>query len=206
MTRRLGLPVIPLSCLFIRASLQTYHMFLATTVPLPLPSSATSLSLDSEMSSSSPAATAALAHFDNIVRRALGRSSFGAGAALTTSTCCNADDAIAFLTMLLFFLAAFLVLLALKLVLGMVLLGFARSRYKGMKERERVVVDTVGRRIGGWGVVEVDEDKKRWIYQDDPEGARASRERDKALRERGERADANFSGVSRYTMVAKRIW
>ena len=37
LTRRLGLPVIPLSCLFIRASVQTYHMFLATHMPLPIP-------------------------------------------------------------------------------------------------------------------------------------------------------------------------
>ncbi|KAI9829165.1 MAG: hypothetical protein M1832_000188 [Thelocarpon impressellum] len=205
LTRRLGLPVIPLSCLFIRASLQTYHMFLATNVPFPLPSSATSLS-----ASSSPASTAALAHFDAVVRRALGRSSFGAGGSEASSSpfSYTTDDAIAFLTMLLFFLAAFLVLLALKLVLGMLLLGFARARYKGMKERERApMFDPGGRRVGGWGVVEVDDDKRRWIYGDDADGARAARDRDRALRERAERPDGSgFGHVSRYTMVAKRIW
>ena len=77
LTRRLGLPVIPLACLFIRASVQTYHMFLATHMPLPLPSTATSLSVDS--AAASPATTAALQHIDQIFRRALGRSAFGAG-------------------------------------------------------------------------------------------------------------------------------
>ncbi|KAL8634954.1 MAG: hypothetical protein Q9228_007507, partial [Teloschistes exilis] len=43
LTRRLGLPVIPLSCLFIRASVQTYHMFVATYLPPPVASTATSL-------------------------------------------------------------------------------------------------------------------------------------------------------------------
>ncbi|KAL9025702.1 MAG: hypothetical protein Q9196_005519, partial [Gyalolechia fulgens] len=44
LTRRLGLPEIPLSCLFIRALVQTYHMFLATHLPPPVASTATSLS------------------------------------------------------------------------------------------------------------------------------------------------------------------
>lgn len=179
-------------------------MFLATNVPLPIPSTATSLSVDST-STTSPANTAALQHFDAIIRRALGRSSFGAGGDPATGSWWSADDVIAFVTMLIFFLGVFFVLLALKLVLGMLLLGFARSRYKGMKEREKEGAGTGGRRIGGWGVVEVDDDKKRWIYQDDPEGARASREREKAMRDKQDKGN-DFSGVSRYTMAAKRIW
>ncbi|KAI9805940.1 MAG: hypothetical protein M1825_000554 [Sarcosagium campestre] len=210
LTRRLGLPVIPLSCLFIRASVQTYHMFIATNIPLPIASTATSLSVDS--ATTSPATTAALQHFDTIIRRALGRSSYGGGGTTTAGlnpgalSWWSADDAIACVTMLIFFGGVFLILLAFKLVLGMVLLGIARSRYKGMKERERLDVGAGGRRIGGWGVVEVDDDKKRIIYQDDPEGARASREREKNMRERLERTDADFASVSRYNMVAKRIW
>ncbi|KAI9835861.1 MAG: hypothetical protein M1819_001759 [Sarea resinae] len=238
LTRRLGLPVIPLSCLFIRSSVQTYHMFLATQMPLPYPSSSTSISVDA--STASPATTAALAHIDHIFRRALGRSSFGAGGGypsptpgandysgwLSSSlggwiTWRSADDAIAFATMLLFFLVIFLVLLAAKLVLGMILLSFARTRYRGMKTREKgASYDTGGRRVGGWGVVEVDEDKRRWIYVDDPEGARALRERERAARERegreregtaggkggGGSNNTGFEGVNRYSMVAKRIW
>ena len=194
-------------------------MFLATHMPIPLPSPSTSISLDNDAPSSSPATTAALQHIDTIFRRALGRSTFGSGAsntgeAITAGTWLwwSMDDVIAFGTMLLVFGVFFLVLLAAKLVLGMFLLAFARSRYRGMKEREKAIVGTQGRRVGGWGVVEVDEDKRRWIYMDDAEGARTQRERE---RERGRegnrpggvgRGGGGFGGVSRYTMVAKRIW
>ena len=119
------------------------------------------------------------------------------------------DDVIAFAMLVLVVLIAFLVLLAVKLVLGMLLLSFARRRYQGMKEREGAIVDTAGRRVGGWGVVEVDDDKKRWIYHDDPAGASAARERETATRERAAgkgQSDGSFGSVSRYTMAAKRIW
>ncbi|CAD6590660.1 MAG: hypothetical protein ASARMPREDX12_004620 [Alectoria sarmentosa] len=206
LTRRLGLPVIPLACLFIRASVQTYHMFLATHMPLPLPSTATSLSVDS--AAASPATTAALQHIDQIFRRALGRSTFGAGdptLAPEHSMSWSTDDIIAFITMLVFFLVLFLALLAFKLVLGMFLLSFARRRYKGMKERENTSTHADGRRVGGWGVVEVDEDKRRWIYKDDPEAAKKLRERERDARER-KGGEESFGSVSRYSMAAKRIW
>lgn len=210
LTRRLGLPVIPLACLFIRASVQTYHMFLATHMPHPLPSTATSISLDS--ATASPATTAALQHIDDVFRRALGRSTFRAGnpALAATSSFWNVDDIIAFIAMAVFFLLLFLALLALKLVLGMCLLSFARRRYRGMKERENASMHAEGRRVGGWGVVEVDEDKRRWIYQDDLDGLRKLREKEKEVQEKEKRADKqggeSFNGVSRYTMAAKRIW
>lgn len=206
LTRRLGLPVIPLACLFIRASVQTYHMFLATHMPLPLPSTATSLSVDN--AAASPATTAALQHIDQIFRRALGRSTFGAGdpaLAPEHSNIWTTDDIIAFITMLVFFLILFLALLAFKLVLGMCLLSVARRRYKGMKERENTSTHADGRRVGGWGVVEVDEDKRRWIYKDDPDGARKLRERERDVRER-KGGEESFGSVSRYSMAAKRIW
>ncbi|MCJ1469721.1 hypothetical protein MMC07_008362 [Pseudocyphellaria aurata] len=207
LTRRLGLPVIPLASLFIRASVQTYHMVLATHMPLPIPSSATSLSVESA-TASNPAATAALQHIDYVVRRALGRSTFGAGALQPSSgSRWTTDDAIAFGTMILFFSVLFLVLLAFKLLLGMCLLSFARNRYKGMKEREHVSVHADGKRVGGWGVVEVSEDKRRWIYKDDPEGARRQRDREEAARRGDGTGDGEaFGAVSRYSMVAKRIW
>ena len=210
LTRRLGLPVIPLACLFIRASVQTYHMFLATHVPLPLPSTATSISLES--ASASPATTAALQHIDDIFRRALGRSTFAVGdpTLAPRSSFWNVNDMIAFIAMVGFFLLLFLALLAFKLLLGMCLLFFARSRYRGMKERENTSVHAEGRRVGGWGVVEVDEDKRRWIYQDDPDGARKLREKERDINEKEKRIDKeggeSFGGVSRYTMNAKRIW
>ncbi|QDS72342.1 hypothetical protein FKW77_007944 [Venturia effusa] len=210
LTKRLGLPVYALACLFIRASIQTYHMFLAAHFPSPLPNLATSISLDSDTASTTPATTAALAHIDKIFRRALGRSTFGGGAEAEQSSTWawwSMDDLIAFSTMLVFFFIIYLLLLALKLVLGMMLLSVSRRRYKGMKERERAVVDTHGKRIGGWGTVEVDEDKRRWIYVDDEKGLEKIRERDrKAQQAAKDDKGSDYDKVMRYDMVAKRIW
>ena len=76
-----------------------------------------------------------------------------------------------------------------------------------MKERENTSVHAEGRRVGGWGVVEVDEDKRRWIYEDDPDGAKRLRERERdAAQTEGKQGEGAFNGVSRYAMVAKRIW
>jgi len=209
LTKRLGLPVIPLSCLFIRACMQTYHMFLATHMPLPIPSSATTISIESEAAATSPATTATLQHIDRVFRRALGRSAFGAGSVTSSSfSWWSIDDLIALATMLTFFLALFFILLAFKLLLGMVLLSYARSRYEGMKEREREGTTTDGaKRMGGWGAVEVGEDKRKWIYQDDQDGLRDVREKE----ERGRKASREGKGdklesVGRYQMIAKRIW
>jgi len=207
LTRRLGLPVIPLACLFIRASVQTYHMFLATHMAISTPSTATALSVESS-SSSSPATTAALQHIDQIFRRALGRPSFGAGWGPESSHASwfGTDDLVAVGTKVVFFLVLFLVLLALKLVLGMCLLSYARRRYTGMKAREKVSVDASGKRIGGWGVVEVDDEKRNWIYQDDPEALKKLREKEAVARAKDSKGEMDFGGVSRYSMVAKRIW
>ncbi|KAF2468498.1 DUF747-domain-containing protein [Lindgomyces ingoldianus] len=213
LTRRLGLPVLPLACLFFRSAIQTYHMFIATHMPLPFPSTATSLTTESA-TTSSPATTAALQHIDQIFRRALGRSAFGAGGNGDASSWWtfwrwDLDDTIAFATMAIVFLVAYLCFLAIKLVLGMILLTLARNRYHGMKERERMNVETGGKRIGGWGVVDVDEEKRRWIYNDDAEGLRGLRERDERQRGKEQREKEQgtaFGHVSRYAMVAKRIW
>ncbi len=203
LTKRLGLPVIPLSCLLIRASVQTYKMFMAAWVPSTPSSSTTSLASIHE-------------HFSSTARNAT---------PMTTSTALSytLDDLIAYIptslktsalvthmTTILLFLLFFLILLAIKLVLGMLLLSFARSRYRSMKLRERNAIYHVdgGRRVGGWGVVEVDDDKRRWIYEDEPQGQKGWKEReekDKKNKERGGGVDT-FDKVKRYEMVAKRIW
>jgi hypothetical protein len=203
--KRLGLPVIPLSCLFIRSSVQTYHMFLATHVPPPIPSTATALSVES--ATTSPVTTAALEHFDNIIRRALGRSTFGIPNpdSMNRWYLPSADDAIAALTMLIFFLGAFFVLLACKLVLGMLLLKFARNRYRTMKKREHQNYDMEGKRIGGWGMVELEDEKRRYFFDDDPETLKKLKEKERLAKEKAA-AGQDFSKISRYEMSAKRIW
>ncbi|KAG9239153.1 eukaryotic membrane protein family-domain-containing protein [Amylocarpus encephaloides] len=203
--KRLGLPVIPLSCLFIRSSVQTYHMLLATRLPPPLPSTATSLSVES--ATSSPATTAALEHFDNIIRKALGRSTFGIIDPTTTGRWYlpSADDVIATLAMLIFFLGAFFILLACKLVLGMLLLKFSRNRYRTMKKREHQNYDMEGKRLGSWGMVEMEDEKRRYIFEDDPETFKRLKEKERLGKEKAA-AGTDFSKVSRYEMSAKRIW
>jgi hypothetical protein len=202
LTKRLGLPVIPLSCLFIRAGVQTYHMFIAAWVPSPLPSAATGLTsvhahYATSRASQPTSTTAALSQrFDNLLKQM--------PEAITSSPAYRHFNTI------LIFALGFLVLLAVKLVLGILLLSFARSRYRSMKERERQPLHHVegGRRVGGWGVVEVDSDKRRWIYDDDAAGLQALQEReerDKGRREKGGAGDT-FDKVKRYEMVAKRIW
>lgn len=238
LTRRLGLPLLPLSTLFIRASFQTYHMFLATNMPAPLPpSTQTSLSVESS-TPTSPAVTAALDRLDHIIRHALGRSVYGieglepgsasgggngtGGAAAEGRLSWGAwstDDAIALATLVMVVLIVWLLLLLVKLCLGMFLLRYSRDRYARMKFREHAVAagkaqpesfDAKGaKRFGGFGAVEVGEERRRWVYADDPEGLRKSRERERKTeekREKGGDGERGLEGVMRYEMVAKRIW
>jgi Eukaryotic membrane protein family len=210
LTKRLGLPVIPLSCLFIRAAVQTYQMFLSTHLPLPLVSPATSL--EASDPSHSPATTAEMLQLPHLLRRALGRHV----PADTPSTTIlhipylpiplpSADTLIAWISTGVLAALCFAVLLAVKLALGMALLAFARKRYVSMKSREHDSGTAEGRRIGGWGTVEVGEDKRRWIYEEDPEGLKKLWEREQRERERDAKG-RGFGGVERYSMVAKRIW
>lgn len=78
-----------------------------------------------------------------------------------------------------------------------------------MKERERASVEVGGKYIGGWGVVDVDEEKRKWIYNDDAEALKRLRDRDekeKARVEKERQRGTSFGHVERYAMVAKRIW
>ncbi|KKA27703.1 hypothetical protein TD95_002350 [Thielaviopsis punctulata] len=205
--RRLGLAVIPLSCLFIRASIQTYHMFLSTHVAPPLPPS-TQTSLSQQSATPSPAILDAFNKFDSLIRDSLGRA-VHADAPTRGWFRWTSDDAIALLTMLVVFFIIFLVALIFKLLLGMVLLHYSRNRYGKMilqEERiaagqaERDTFDAKSKRLGGYGHVEVGEERKRWINVDPTEGLKKinkDKKWDKA---------SDFAGVSRYEMVAKRIW
>ena len=121
-----------------------------------------------------------------------------------------------YITTTLVLLLMFLVLLVCKLILGMGLLAFSRARYRSMKEREHTgnpspYIDG-GRRVGGWGVVEVDDDKRRLIYEDDPaalQALRAKETKDKVRKEQEKEKGYTADGlekIKRYEMAAKRIW
>ncbi|KAH6955830.1 eukaryotic membrane protein family-domain-containing protein [Ilyonectria sp. MPI-CAGE-AT-0026] len=219
LTRRLGLAVIPLSCLFIRASVQTYHMLLSTHLPMPMPESTqTSLTQESAVPSS-PAVIAALNRFDSLIRDSLGRATYGYpyGSPLNSRPWYQwtSDDAIAAVTMIVVFFIAFLVLLILKLLLGMVLLKYSRNRYARMKQAEHLVAqgqaeretyETPGsKRVGGFGHVEVGDDRQRWIHADKNEGLKGGKG-PSGSSVKIKKPESDMEGVSRYEMVAKRIW
>ncbi|PTB65589.1 DUF747-domain-containing protein [Trichoderma citrinoviride] len=214
LTRRLGLAVIPLSCLFIRASIQTYHMLLSAHVPMPLPISTQTSLTEASATPSSPAMIAALNRFDTLIRDSLGRATYGYPYDHPLNSRpwyqWTSDDVIAAVTMVVVFFIIFLVLLIIKLLLGMVLLKYARNRYAKMKQKEALVaagkaeIDSYkanGVRVGGFGEVEVTEDKRRWINADPSEGLKKRKKGEDKTNEEGD-----YQGVFRYDMVEKRIW
>ena len=235
LTRRIGLPVFPLTCLFVRACVQTWGMLVGSWGPSVKPlvmSSVTSLAIEEDLPTSTPATVAALAHIDRLFRKALNFESTAAdsgGSGLPSwisyvwREWTRLDDFTAAFTTVSLVLIVYLLLLAFKLVWGMFLLALARRRYMGMQmreqERERadrernerasrtadVLVE--GKRAGGWGQVEVGDERRKVIYEDDREGLVRVREKERKVEEtkrRGEEVD--YGRVRRYDMVAKRIW
>ncbi|KAJ5467190.1 Membrane protein [Penicillium sp. IBT 31633x] len=229
LTRRIGLPIIPLSCLFVRVSVQTYQMFLTALVPQPPSSTAmesTSLAsihnhyIPSPIPSTPPLTFATLipasaAHVSALFRTLLENAIPSPAQSVHIFTA-------------IFLLTGFVILLILKLLLGMVLLAFARSRYRKMKrlESERRQAQTShhasgtesgaprarefdvegSQRVGGWGVVEVGDEKRKLIYADDADGLRRLKEKEEKDKEKKLDAEFSVDHVQRYEMIAKKIW
>lgn len=235
LTRRLGLPVIPLSCLFFRVSVQTYKMFLAASLPQQ-PSStamqATSLSSIHNHYAPAPMQSALPLTLKTIVPSSMAHISSIFRSVLANAMPTPAQSVYIFTVILL--ITLFLVLLIFKLLLGMGLLAYSRRRYQGMKlaEYERAHPHTHthnhpqpppnnptdftsqkgrgyavegSKRIGGWGIVEVGDDRRRWVYADDPEGLKRVRAYEEKEVKKGV-DEGSFEHVQRYEMVAKRIW
>ncbi|KAJ5773147.1 hypothetical protein N7457_008043 [Penicillium paradoxum] len=225
LTRRIGLPVIPLSCLFFRVSVQTYQMFLAAVVPHH-PSStameATSLTSIHSHYAPSPIPSAPPLTFATLLPASAAHVSAFFRTLLENAIPSPAQSVHIFTA--IFMLTGFVVLLILKLLLGMVLLAFARSRYRKMKglESERRQSSHHGtesgvplarefnvegsQRVGGWGVVEVGDEKRRLIYADDPDGLRRLKEKEEKEKEKNKDAEFTVDHVQRYEMIAKKIW
>ena len=56
-------------------------------------------------------------------------------------------------------------------------------------------------------MVEVNEDKRRWIYADDPEALKRLKAKEDKEKKSAKESDSwNMDHVQRYEMVAKRIW
>ncbi|KAI1169648.1 DUF747-domain-containing protein [Nemania sp. FL0916] len=216
LTRRLGLPLLPLSCLFIRASFQVYHMFLATHIPSPIPTSTTELSVESSTPSSA-AMIAAFERLDSLIRHALGRAVYPHESSQDRPWWSfTSDDVIALVTMLVVFFLTWIVLLIIKLLLGMALLRYSHRRYTAVTLREHAVAtgktadenfSQPGQRIGAFSSVEIGDDRRKWLYEDDPEGLKRMRNRERKTQDKfKEPGDDGLAKVVRYEMVAKRIW
>lgn len=163
---------------------------------------------------------AALNRFDSLIRDSLGRATYGYpyGSPLNSRPwyAWTSDDVIAAVTMIVVFFIAFLVLLILKLLLGMLLLKYSRNRYAHMKHKEHLIsrgqvekddYDTPGgRRVGGFGHVEVGEERQRWIHADKNEGLKGGKGPGVKKPTGEKKREENFEGVMRYEMSAKRIW
>ncbi|PGG99565.1 hypothetical protein AJ80_09332 [Polytolypa hystricis UAMH7299] len=258
LTRRLGLPVIPLSCLFFRVSVQTYRMFLTAWLPQPaspslLSPNTTSLTSIHNHYSPSPSPSSSLPFdFSPLPTSLSGLSTFFHS--LISHATPSPNSFVPIFTVILILLLYVTLLLA-KLLLGIILLSFSRARYKSMKIREREfaassassaplqkpssssqptttttannipptsapatsssssmkVSDTIegAKRVGGWGYVEVGDERRTWIYADDPEGLKKLKdrdERDSNNKKKGGGGIDGIEGVRRYEMVAKRIW
>lgn len=219
LTRRLGLPVIPLACLFFRVSVQTYQMFLASCLPTPsgpMPDRPTLSTIREQYSTTAgPSPSTTPNRVSSIMSTSLDRIS-----SILSHAIPSPAHSVTLFT-ILFILISYVILLLAKLGMGMALLSMSRARYKAMKDREREYESSQAkkptaeshvveghRRVGGWGTVEVNDDKRRWIYVDDPNGLRKLREREERDRAagRGSHGIAPFEGVKRYEMAAKRIW
>ncbi|KAJ5090040.1 hypothetical protein N7532_008724 [Penicillium argentinense] len=229
LTRRLGLPVIPLSCLFFRVSVQTYQMFLASLLPQHPSSTAmesTSLSSIHDHYAPAPIPSTPPLTFQNFFPASAAHINSLFRTLLENAIPSPAQSVQIFTVILL--ITGFIVLLILKLLLGMLLLAFARSRYKKLKADETEsrkashsashppsAAETPvprkdefnvegSRRAGGWGMVEVGDEKRRWIYADDPEGLK--RVKEKEDRDKNKDKEMKIDHVQRYEMVAKKIW
>lgn len=237
LTRRLGLPIIPLSCLFFRVSVQTYQMFLAALLPQSPPLSPSSsvavettslATIHSQYVPAGPVPSPPPITLGNILPATAAHASAWFRRALANAMPSPAHSVYIFTVVLV--LTGFVLLLILKLLLGMLLLTYSRSRYKSVKQREAEHSAPVSssaapsmpegsgaprargydvdgaRRFGGWGTVELNEDHRRWIYVDDPESLRKLKEKESQKGKSSRGDELHLDHVQRYEMAAKRIW
>lgn len=237
LTRRLGLPIIPLSCLFFRVSVQTYQMFLAALLPQSPPLSPSSsiavettslATIHSQYVPAGPVPSPPPITLGNIFPATAAHASAWFRRALANAMPSPAHSVYIFTVVLV--LTGFVLLLILKLLLGMLLLTYSRSRYKSMKQREAEHSAPVSssttpsmpegngaprargydvdgaRRFGGWGTVELNEDHRRWIYVDDPDSLRKLKEKESQKGKSSRGDELHLDHVQRYEMAAKRIW
>lgn len=184
-SRRIGLPVLPLVCLTIRSSSQIVLMYLTKD------DTETYLDVISDTTSGTSAATGA-------PRTIL------TGAASQNWEAAIVRTAWYVLTLTL----VFTTLILIKLCLGISLIRFAHTRTTRMNEREEAEAqeDAERKRRGVYiGVVEVDAETKRVLNRDRDNLQGVQRTRGVGTGPGGTGTSGLF-GLERYSMISKRIW
>jgi hypothetical protein len=197
MTKRTGLPVYPLAAVFVRMLLQSYSIFAeqASNTHTCTYHYTTSYSLHQTSQTSlsyaaSPSARSALDKVDEFFRA---KVPYYSPAGIYFS-----------LNSLLAIITIFTVLLAMKLVLGSMLFKYTSGRYSAIRASSRrhrksqpQESDYLPHKDKGFGVIELDDRMRSKLYDPDEE-IPEQRERPKP--------SVDFSHVTRFKMVAKRIW
>ncbi|CAN6649012.1 endoplasmic reticulum membrane protein 65 [Trichomonascus vanleenenianus] len=196
MTKRIGLPVLPLAAVFVRMIYQSYAIFVEQSNLFA--SSPTHLA-----SAASPSARSALEKVDEFLRHSITTSNSYIIAPFTLSS-------------LLVAATCFAILVVIKLILGVSLLKYASKRYRKVlrarrkftgsktKEAERSR-DTRGGDfmmgpIKGYGVVELDDKTRRHLYDPEEEMTEWKEPKNKSS------TYLDYWNVTRFKMVGKRIW
>lgn len=197
MTKRTGLPVYPLAAVFVRMLLQSYSIFAeqASNTHTCTYHYTTSYSLHQTSQTSlsyaaSPSARSALDKVDEFFRA---KVPYYSPAGIYFS-----------LNSLLVIITIFTVLLAMKLVLGSMLFKYTSDRYAAIRSSTRrhrksqpQESDYLPHKDKGFGVIELDDKMRSKLYDPDEE-IPEQRERPKP--------SIDFGHVTRFKMVAKRIW
>ena len=193
LTRRLGLPLLPLASLFIRAAAQTWQMLLAAHFPPPLPATVAYTGrarpvLELAWWLVPSARTIATIVFCALLFAALLVAKLFLGMALQSyafARCQNGS-------------------LGATPPPPQTVADSGKPKAPASSDSSEDMTVPGAKRIGAWGVVEVSADSKRYIAEADERGEPTTDGRQGSSRvvERPKGLD----GVERYKMVAKRIW
>ena len=189
MTKRTGLPVLPLAAVFVRMLLQSYSIFIEQSQ-----SSTTSNAASTTFTlASSPSAIIALEKIDAYLNFMPGRSGYST-AGLYWS-----------LNFILLATCIFVVVLGIKLVMGLLLFNFASQRYIKSRSRHRKFQqprlpdsDFMAGNFKELGVIELEDKMRTRLYD---AGEEHVPQNGKSVP-----PEQDLSTVTRFSMYAKRIW
>lgn len=179
MTKRTGLPVYPLAAVFVRMLIQSYTIFAQSSATMN--SSPTSLT-----SAASPSARSALEKVDDYLRQNI------------------STNAIFSMNFIFIGFVTFCILLTTKLVIGSWLYKYSTERYQHLrmiKENNNEQSDFVPALEKGFGTVELDGKMRTRMYEPEED---VPIFKDKKGNKESTMWD--YWSVSRFKMVAKRIW